>query len=73
MCLHETKICPGCKKSFECKAGNITQCQCYGIELTKESKDSIEHHFSDCLCHDCLQWLQQEPNLFKEKYFTKQA
>ena len=71
MCLHETKTCPRCKKAFECKSGNITQCQCYEIELTAELKIFIEQRFTDCLCRDCLQWLQQEPNLFKEKYFSK--
>jgi Cysteine-rich CWC len=68
MCLHENKICPGCKKAFECKPGDITQCQCYGIELTAELKTFIEQHFTDCLCRECLQLLQQEPNFFKEKY-----
>ncbi len=71
MCLRKIKICPGCKKEFECKPGRITQCQCYGIELTAELKTFIEQRFTDCLCLDCLQWLQQEPNLFKERYFFK--
>jgi Cysteine-rich CWC len=71
MCLHEIKSCPRCKKAFECKPGNIPQCQCYGIELTAELKTFIEERFTDCLCRDCLEWLQQVPNLFKEKYIPK--
>jgi hypothetical protein len=71
MCQHETKNCPRCKTVFECKPGNITQCQCYGIELTAELKAYIEQRYSDCLCKSCLQYLQQELNLFKEKYLFK--
>jgi hypothetical protein len=71
MCLHETKYCPRCKQAFECKPGNITQCQCYGIELAEEVKAFIEQQFNDCLCRDCLQYFQQELNLFKEKYLLQ--
>jgi hypothetical protein len=71
MCQHETKKCPGCKQTFECKPGNITQCQCFGIQLTLEQKVYIEQRYNDCLCRDCLQYLQQEVTLFKEKFFFK--
>ena len=71
MCLHEIKSCPRCKQLFECKPGNITQCQCYGTELTTELTAYIEQRYTDCLCKNCLQYLQQELNLFKEKYFLK--
>lgn len=71
MCQHETKNCPRCKKGFECKPGNITQCQCFGLTLTTEGKAYIEQRYNDCLCKDCLLYLQQELNLFKEKYFFK--
>ncbi len=71
MCLHETKECPRCKQSFACKPGSITQCQCYGIELTAELKAYIEQRYNDCLCRACLQYLQQEENLFKEKRSLK--
>ena len=69
MSLHENKSCLRCKKQFECKSGNITQCQCYGIELTIEQRAYIEQRYNECLCKDCLQYLQVELNLFKEKYF----
>jgi Cysteine-rich CWC len=71
MCKHETKSCPRCKAAFECKPGNITQCQCYGIELSEGQKAYIEQRYNDCLCRQCLQYLQQEYFLFKEKYFFK--
>ena len=68
---HETKNCARCKKTFECKPGNITQCQCYGIELSEEQRAYIELRYNDCLCRDCLQYLSVELNLFKEKYIFR--
>jgi len=64
--MPETKTCPRCKRKFECNLQNITQCFCYGIELTAELKELIEKRFTDCLCRDCLLALQQENNLFRK-------
>jgi hypothetical protein len=71
MSYPETKNCPKCRKPFECNPGNITLCQCNGIELTAELRAYIEQRYNDCLCRDCLQYLQQELVLFKEKYFFR--
>ena len=69
MCKHEEKKCTRCNVYFECKPGNITQCQCYGIQLSVEEKAFIEDRYSDCLCKKCLQELKQRYVFFKEKYF----
>lgn len=71
MCQHESKSCPRCKKTFECKPGNISQCQCYGIEMSSEQRAYIDQRYTDCLCRDCLQYLSIELNLFKEKYIFR--
>jgi len=71
MSQHETKNCARCKTAFECKPGNITQCQCFGIELSAEQRAYIEQRYNDCLCRDCLRWLSDELNLFKEKYIFR--
>lgn len=68
---HETKDCPRCKKPFECKPGSITQCQCFGITIKPELKALLDQRYTDCLCRSCLHYLQQEQNLFKEKFFHK--
>ncbi|MBL7733193.1 MAG: cysteine-rich CWC family protein [Chitinophagaceae bacterium] len=68
MCRHEIKNCPRCQQVFECKPGNIAQCQCYGIALTAEQRAYAEQRYADCLCAACLQQLAQEWDLFKEKY-----
>lgn len=71
MCTYENKTCPRCKKPFECKPGNITQCQCFGIKFSIEQKAYIEQRYSDCLCRDCLGTLQNEIELFKEKFIYR--
>lgn len=71
MCQHETKNCPRCNKAFECKPGNITQCQCFGIVMTTEQNAYIELRYSDCLCRNCLIQLQNEVELFKEKFIYR--
>ena len=54
MFKHEEKTCQRCKMLFECKAGNICQCQCYGINLTELQRSLIEKQYADCLCRNCL-------------------
>lgn len=71
MCLHEKKECPRCKKTFECKPGHITQCQCYGVALREELKAYLEERYADCLCRNCLDYLAVELNFFKEKYIFR--
>lgn len=67
MCKHEQKNCPRCNVAFECKLGDITNCQCYGIELTVEEEAFISSNYGDCLCRSCLLQLQQRYFLFKEQ------
>lgn len=71
MCQHEHKQCPRCSKSFECKVGSITECQCYNVPLTNEEKVFIEERYADCLCRDCLFELKDRYVFFKEKYLWK--
>jgi hypothetical protein len=71
MCTHENKTCPRCKKQFECKPGNISQCQCFGMKFTIEQKAYIEQRYSDCLCKECLATLQNDIELFKEKFIYR--
>lgn len=60
MCKHEEKHCPSCNILFECKPGNITQCQCYGIFFSDEEKELIAAKHADCLCRQCLVELKNE-------------
>jgi hypothetical protein len=58
MCQHETKYCGRCRSSFECKVGNILECQCYGVSMSDEEKAFIAGQYSDCLCRACLEAIQ---------------
>ncbi|MFT4154782.1 cysteine-rich CWC family protein [Parafilimonas sp.] len=71
MPVHEEKVCPRCGCVFECKAGDITQCQCYGIQFSLEERVFIEERYRDCLCADCLLELKNRYVLFKERYLLK--
>jgi len=71
MCMHEEKTCPGCSLVFECKAGSITECQCYSIQLNNEERIFIEECYDDCLCKNCLLELKNRYLVFKEKYLWK--
>lgn len=69
--MHEKKSCLRCGSEFECKAGNITQCQCCGFPMSEESKVYLEQKYDDCLCKSCLGYLSVELNFFKEKYIFR--
>ena len=68
MCKHEEKSCPRCQQTFECKVGDVHQCQCFGIDFNAEEKTFIEGRYNDCLCRNCLLELKQRSVLFTEKY-----
>lgn len=61
---YEIKHCPKCGKSFECKPGNITQCQCFAVQLNNAEMMFIKEIYDDCLCADCIIKMKQ---LYKEK------
>ena len=65
---HEEKSCPRCNAPFECKSGDIGQCQCWGITLNDAEKRHIEERYEDCLCRSCLLELKNGPALFAEKF-----
>jgi hypothetical protein len=73
MCKHEEKSCPRCQAPFECKVGDITQCQCYGVNLSAEERIFIENKYNDCLCRKCLDELKHRTILFSEKYFENEG
>ena len=66
---HETKKCQRCSGHFECKLGNIAECQCSQVSLTYEEQLFIEEKFVDCLCGQCLQTLQFQYRLYRNHIF----
>lgn len=65
---HEVKSCPRCGAAFECKAGTILQCQCYGIAINDEESAYMMQRYEGCLCRNCLQAIPGELALFREKF-----
>jgi hypothetical protein len=51
---HAVKNCSKCQAAFECKAGSITQCQCFGISFSEAERRVLENACADCLCCHCL-------------------
>ena len=70
MPLHEPKVCPRCNKQFECRVGDIANCQCSSITLTIEERAFIEDRYQDCLCGNCLKELKNKYIFFKEKFMS---
>jgi hypothetical protein len=61
------KICPRCKKEFNCNSEDISACACSQVKLSNETKSFLANTFFSCLCSQCL----TELNLLvaKEKEF----
>lgn len=66
MSLHEIKYCPRCSSAFECKPGNITQCQCFDVQLSRQELEFIKEIYDDCVCKNCLIELKQKFKAFKQ-------
>ncbi len=67
MSKHEEKNCARCGASFECKSGDITNCQCYGVKMNAAAEGFIQKKYDDCLCRNCLQQLNRQYILFTEQ------
>lgn len=65
---HEPKICPRCRQQFECRTGDVPNCQCSAVSLTIEERAFIEDRYEDCLCINCLKDLKNKYVFFKEKF-----
>lgn len=59
---HETKNCPRCELSFECKSGSILLCQCQTVILSTEQIEYMQMQYEDCLCSGCLLEVRTEFN-----------
>lgn len=46
------KICPSCKKQFECL--HSKNCWCMKYSINDENRAYISLHYDDCLCESCL-------------------
>lgn len=60
MLRHEDKYCPRCGNLFECKVGDIANCQCNSIKIPEATRDFIlTTSYNDCLCCKCMAEIDQ--------------
>lgn len=55
---HEPKACSRCETVFECKVGNVENCQCQAVRLSDDVQKLIQKDYEDCLCARCLKELR---------------
>lgn len=55
---HEEKYCPICNSLFECKVGDVINCQCNAIQLTDADRNFLSKTTFDCVCINCLKKIQ---------------
>jgi hypothetical protein len=53
-----TKTCPRCGKTFECV--HSIDCWCVKVQLKDSTKAYLKEHYSDCLCKECLEKLNDQ-------------
>lgn len=58
----ENTYCKRCNVTFECKANDISNCQCNGITLSENTKTFISETNYKCLCAGCLNELESLVN-----------
>ena len=48
------KECPRCKKTFECKHEDITNCWCMNTSIEPDAMGFIADNYEGCLCPECI-------------------
>ena len=67
-----SKQCPRCKTDFNCKSDNITACQCFGVELSTNTKEYLSKiTIKSCFCANCLQELEEMVQLAEKLPFPE--
>ena len=53
------KTCQRCQNEFNCNADKISNCSCFGVELSDATQTYLTKLKFDCLCTPCLEELNQ--------------
>jgi len=72
MIKHEVNHCPRCTATFECKVGDISNCQCSEVKLSDLTQSFIAKTDFDCLCRNCLLQLNQLVRISAQHTFPRQ-
>ncbi|WP_075187069.1 cysteine-rich CWC family protein [Teredinibacter haidensis] len=52
------KPCPRCEKPFQCNAADISNCQCFKVQISPKAQAFIAKRWQECLCNQCLKRVQ---------------
>lgn len=70
---HETKACGRCGDLFECKVGDVVNCQCSQVQLSPETFEFLANTHFDCLCSKCLVEIDKMLKQAKEIPFPRKS
>jgi hypothetical protein len=59
------KVCPSCKRSFDCRNDAILDCWCLEVSIPPAMRDYLARKFEGCLCRDCIEFIDK--NLFNNQ------
>ncbi len=68
---HEIMVCKRCGSRFECKVGDVSNCQCSAISLSDASRKFLDNTYFGCLCADCLTEIESKVSSLTGKSFPK--
>ncbi len=68
---HEILVCKRCSSRFECKVGDVSNCQCSTISLSDVTRKFLDHTYFGCLCANCLTEIESKVSALKGKSFPK--
>lgn len=68
---HEILVCKRCGSRFECKVGDVSNCQCSTISLSDVTRKFLDHTYFGCLCATCLTEMESKVSVLNGKSFPK--
>jgi hypothetical protein len=68
---HEIMVCKRCGSRFECKVGDVSNCQCSNVSLNDATRKYLDNTFYGCLCVNCLAEVESKVSLTMGKSFPK--
>lgn len=70
---HEIIVCKRCGSQFECKVGDVSNCQCSTISLSDSTRKFLDNTSFGCLCANCLSEIENRVSSIKDKSFLRQS
>lgn len=60
------KTCPRCSAPFVCRVDQISLCNCKKVVLKEGVRNYIKTKYGNCLCIDCLSYINDNFDNIKE-------